>query len=230
MFPDFLISFPKEETSTTKIPSPCERRVDSSCLVLNTGRQAVRTPTKKTQHKTAHTGQIKQFLDDKAGRQRQLCKSEYKKWGAQEREGTHTHRASVHQPVRLLLAIQRIPISFVPLLSSPKTKQRLCSGPAALHIFRSKVTSILDDLDLFPHLLKECTCSFHKDSKHRSTTRYHSRYHSRYRSNMCGLIQSWMVYPRNFPTSQLGEVPCLLGSLMACLSLLSMKGEARRGR
>ena len=34
--------------------------------------------------------------------------------------GVHTHRASVDQPVRLLLAIQSIPVCFIPFLSSPE--------------------------------------------------------------------------------------------------------------
>lgn len=99
--------------------------------------------------------------------------------GDKRREGTQTHRASVHQPIRLLLAIQRVPVGFVPFLSSPKTKQKLCSGPAVLHIFRSKTTSILDDLDLFLHLLKKCTCSTvitNTESTANATPHFRSRY------------------------------------------------------
>lgn len=81
---------------------------------------------------------------------------------AQKGRGTRTHRASVHQPVRLLLAIQRVPVGFVPFLTSPKKqkskqifKKCYVQGQELLHIFWSKIASVPDALNHLPHLLRQ---------------------------------------------------------------------------
>lgn len=88
--------------------------------------------------------------------------------------GTRTHRATVHQPIRLLLAIQRVPVSFVPFLASPKKQKtqmneqkKAMFRPGVLHISWSKIASIPDALNHFPHLLRQLPRAIMiTDSKH----------------------------------------------------------------
>ena len=44
-----------------------------------------------------------------------------------------THRAPVHQPVRLLLAVQRAPVHLVPLLPGPEKPQATLEARKMLH-------------------------------------------------------------------------------------------------
>lgn len=48
--------------------------------------------------------------------------------------GGGTHRASVHQPVRLLLAVQREPVRLVPLLPGPEKPQATLQARKMLHL------------------------------------------------------------------------------------------------
>lgn len=63
------------------------------------------------------------------------------KWAAQEEtEDTRqedTHRASVHQPVCLLLAVQGISVCFVPLLSSPEKPKATFKARKTLYLLIS---------------------------------------------------------------------------------------------
>lgn len=47
----------------------------------------------------------------------------------------NTHRASVDQPIRFLLAIQCVPVCFIPFLSSPEKPEAMVKASERLDLF-----------------------------------------------------------------------------------------------
>ena len=82
-----------------------------------------------------------------------------------------THGASVDQPIRLLLAIQCVPVCFLPFLSSPEKPKATLKASKVLHLLLtdgppSCWTAFRTTLSICPNNLCFCHNENNENSEH----------------------------------------------------------------